>query len=387
MHLSKATYISYNLWQIGAAIHTLSVIASTEKKQRTGTFILFSLLTPLNYNLWRRAIFKEGLTYYDKIKLTHFIKALLGIWHIYAHLLTLIPIIGTRYDTYSELVQFADNTKTPIFKSTANYLLNYQIYSIQLVFVPMLMIDIFLTFQRKHHKSGMQVFMVCLSRLPDVVENAGKQYTKFALSANVVRDLLLIESALLLLYREKLKRRNVNHWQATTYKKLLQVADPRSITPLPCQIKKLTIAIEYGKLLSRSEYNTKYLGTFWSQHLADVLEQTYTITHEDKKAFKNKLYHHAFFKEQVPLVIEPSTAKKNTIFLPSVVSEEVKYYLDFKSIENLLLCQQSLLSTKQHEHLRSQYKAQTLFVFKSLFNEKKERSEHETPDALLHLQN
>ena len=140
MNLNKVIFIGYNLWQIGAVIRTLGIIASVEKNQRAGTFILSSLLTPLNYNLWHRAITRGDLTHLDKQKLAHFIKTLLGIWHIYAHLLTLIPIIGTRYDTYSELVQFADNTKTPIFKSTANYLLNYQIYSIQLVFVPMLMI-------------------------------------------------------------------------------------------------------------------------------------------------------------------------------------------------------------------------------------------------------
>jgi len=329
MNLNKVIFISYNLWQIGAVIHTLGIIASVEKKQQAGTFILFSLLTPFNYNLWNRAIIKNNLTYLDKQKLAHFVKTLLGVWHIYAHLLTLIPIMGTRYDTYNELLQFADKTKTPIFKSTINYLLHYQKFSKQLVFVPMLMIDIYLTLQSKHHERSNQFLSVYLSCIPNIIENGGKQYMKFALSANAVSDLLLIESAILILYGERLKRRYVDHWQATTYMTLLQVADLRSMTPLPCQIKKITNANEYYKLQNTSEYNTKYVQTFWNDKLAEEIKQNYTITPNDVSKFKDKLYRHALYKARVPLVLKPSTSMKTTIFLPSVISEEIKHYLDF----------------------------------------------------------
>ncbi len=387
MNLNKATFISYNLWQIGVVIHTLGIIASVEKKQRTGTFMLSSLLAPFNYNIWRRAIFKRRLKYLDKQKLAHFIKTLLGIWHIYAHLLTLIPIMATRYDTYDELLQFTDKTKTSIFKSTAIYLLNYQIFSIQLVFVPMLMIDIYHTLQNKYHERSNQFFSVCLSYIPSIIEDAGKQYIKFALSTNTVSNLLLIESAIPILYGKKLKRRYVDHWQATTYKKLLQVADLRSMTPLPCQIEKINTDKEYYKLQNTSEYSTKYLQTFWNEQLAEEIKKIYTISPNDVSKFKDKLYQHALYKVQVPLVIEPRTSKKTTIFLPSVVSEEIKHYLDFQSVENLLLCQQSLLSSTQLERINNQYKPYTLCFFKSLSKEKQQRSEHETTNVHSHHQN
>ena len=384
MNLNKVIFIGYNLWQIGAVIRTLGIIASVEKNQRAGTFILFSLLTPLNYNLWHRAITKGDLTHLDKQKLAHFIKTLLGIWHIYAHLLTLIPIMGTRYDVYNELLQFADKTKTPIFKATTNYLLNYQVYSIRLVFLPMLMIDFYLTLQSKDHERSNQFLSAYLSCIPNITENSGKQYMKFALSANAVSDLLLIESAILILYGKRLKRRYVDHWQTTTYKKLLQVADLRSMTPLPCQINKITSANEYYKVQNTSEYTTKYLQTFWNEQLAKEVRQTYTITSEDVSKFKDKLYQHALYKVQVPLVLEPRTSKKTTIFLPSMVSEEIKHYLDFQSAENLLLCQQSLLSSTQLERVNKQYKPYTLRFFKSLSKEKQERFEHETTNAHSH---